>query len=136
MNVQHDFTRAVFIRAFGFTYKSIPRGIVRDKMLNLNSPYFRRRCKDLFAVFKIVNVVLYLNVNVNDESTEIYRVIRLLEPVTRAGATSEDGSSRRLGRRAQYDPVPYIREAGPLFPFRHWKPLPQRCAAHSDQRRR
>ncbi|XGW34103.1 hypothetical protein V3C99_018132 [Haemonchus contortus] len=53
--VQHSFTRKVFIRSLGFTYSSIPRGAIRNKILKLESLNVRRRRNDLHMVYKILH---------------------------------------------------------------------------------
>ncbi|KAK6034062.1 hypothetical protein COOONC_28434, partial [Cooperia oncophora] len=52
--IQNSFTRKVLIRALGSNYKAIPRGVIRNKMLGLDSLLCRRKKLDLLMVFKIL----------------------------------------------------------------------------------
>lgn len=45
----------MLIRALGFTFTSIPLGIVRNKMPNLDSLRFRMKTNDLSTVSKIID---------------------------------------------------------------------------------
>ena len=59
--IQNSFTRKILIRALGFNYNAIPRGIVRNKMLGLESLQCRRKKFDLVTAFKIITGKLSLD---------------------------------------------------------------------------
>ena len=61
--ISTSFSRKVFIRSLGFTYRSIPRSVIRRKMLNLDSLLMRMRRNDLLMAYKMLNGMVGMNVS-------------------------------------------------------------------------